>query len=107
VVAHPWGRHGNAALQLDGLASLRDQGLAGIEVDHEDHDPEQRTQLRALARQLDLVVTGSSDFHGAGKVGHDLGCNLTDPSELERLLERADAASSAAAGRRAAADVLL
>ena len=91
VVAHPWGRHGNSALLRDGLATLRDQGLAGVEVDHEDHTPEQRERLRGLARELDLVVTGSSDFHGAGKVGHDLGCNLTEPAELDRLLERAAA----------------
>jgi len=105
VVAHPWGRHGNSALRLDGLASLRDRGLAGVEVDHEDHTPEQREQLWDLARELGLVVTGSSDFHGAGKVGHDLGCNLTRPDELERLLGRADAAARAA-GRRPPVDVL-
>lgn len=96
VVAHPWGRHGNRALGREGLTSLREHGLAGIEVDHEDHGPEQREQLRSLARELDLVVTGSSDFHGAGKTGHDLGCNLTGPEELERLLERAGAAARAA-----------
>jgi 3',5'-nucleoside bisphosphate phosphatase len=95
VLAHPWGRHGNGALGLEGLASLRDRGLGGIEVDHEDHTPEQREQLRSLARELDLVVTGSSDFHGAGKTGHDLGCNLTEPGELARLLERADVAARA------------
>ena len=102
VVAHPWGRHGNDALGHDGLAALRDLGLTGLEVDHEDHAPEQRTQLRAIARDLDLVVTGSSDFHGAGKVGHDLGCNLTASEELARLLDRADAATGSA-GRGTAA----
>ena len=105
VVAHPWGRHGNSALRLEGLAALRDQGLAGIEVDHEDHTPEQRTKLRALAGELDLVATGSSDFHGAGKAGHDLGCNLTEPAELERLLERA-ADAARASGRRVPVAVL-
>ena len=95
VVAHPWGRHGTDALGSDGLAALRDLGLDGIEVDHEDHRPEQREQLRELARELDLVATGSSDFHGAGKTGHDLGCNLTAPDQLEDLLERADAAARA------------
>ena len=95
VVAHPWGRHDPGALQLEGLASLRQLGLRGVEVDHQDHTPEQRAQLRALAAELDLVVTGSSDFHGAGKVGHDLGCNLTAPNELERLLSLAAAAAEA------------
>ncbi|HSJ19934.1 MAG TPA: phosphatase, partial [Nocardioidaceae bacterium] len=57
-----------------------------------------RAELRAIARNLDLVVTGSSDYHGEGKVDHDLGCNTTDPDELARLVELARA-SAAAAGR--------
>ena len=36
-----------------------------------------RERLRAIARNLDLVVTGSSDHHGTGKTDHDLGCNTT------------------------------
>lgn len=89
VVAHPWGRYDHRALDADGFAALRDLGLDGVEVDHQDHDPQTRDRLRALALDLDLIVTGSSDFHGAGKVGHDLGCNTTAPGEFERLLDAA------------------
>lgn len=89
VLAHPWGRSDNSSLQEDGLARLREAGLVGIEVDHEDHSPEQRAELRGIAGELDLLMTGSSDFHGAGKKGHDLGCNTTDPEQLERLLDEA------------------
>ena len=85
VVAHPWGRDSADVVRAADLAELREVGLAGIEVDHQDHSPEQREELRAIARELDLVVTGSSDYHGTGKVDHDLGCNLTAPGELERL----------------------
>ena len=67
----------------------------GIEVDHQDHSPETRETLRAIARNLDLVVTGSSDHHGTGKVNHDLGCNTTAPEEYERLLEIAARAATA------------
>jgi predicted metal-dependent phosphoesterase TrpH len=96
VVAHPWAsRHDHTALDEAGLARLQDAGLAGIEVDHEDHDAATRTALRAIARDLDLVVTGSSDHHGLGKVGHDLGCNTTAPDQLERLLALAGAAAQA------------
>lgn len=94
VLAHPWGRHSNAALQLDGVARLAQAGLLGLEVDHQDHDPRQRAALRGIAAELDLVVTGSSDFHGAGKADHDLGCNTTDPAQLERLLGAAEAAAA-------------
>jgi predicted metal-dependent phosphoesterase TrpH len=90
VIAHPWGRSEPSALQAEGLVHLQELGLAGIEVDHQDHDAAQRKALRGIARELGLVVTGSSDFHGAGKVNHELGCNTTDPAELERLVELAD-----------------
>jgi 3',5'-nucleoside bisphosphate phosphatase len=103
VVAHPWGRRlDHSALMLEGLAALAELGLAGVEVDHQDHSPEQRRQLRGIAGELDLVVTGSSDFHGAGKVDHDLGCHTTDPDQLDRLLARAEEAARAS-GRSAPA----
>jgi predicted metal-dependent phosphoesterase TrpH len=98
VLAHPWAsRHNHSALDAHGLAALRDAGLAGVEVDHEDHGPAVREALRTLARDLDLVATGSSDYHGVGKIDHELGCNTTAPEELERLLDRAAAAADASA----------
>jgi predicted metal-dependent phosphoesterase TrpH len=105
VVAHPWAsRHDHTALDLAGLARLQEAGLAGVEVDHEDHDPATRTKLRAIAAELDLVVTGSSDYHGLGKIGHDLGCNTTAPDQLERLLSLTSAAADASG--RVAPEVL-
>jgi len=92
VIAHAWGRRGRSLLDEQALAGLRDQGLAGIEVDHQDHSPADRSELRDLARRLDLLVTGSSDYHGLGKVDHDLGVNTTDPEQYERLLSLAGAA---------------
>ena len=89
VIAHPWGRNGATVLDLDAFAHLRDLGLAGIEVDHQDHAPADRATLRAIAADLDLVVTGSSDHHGLGKVDHDLGVNTTDPEQYERLVSLA------------------
>lgn len=93
VVAHPWGR--SRVLTPEHLERLAGLGLAGIEVDHQDHSEPVRAQLRGLAADLDLVATGSSDHHGLGKVDHDLGCNTTPPEELERLLQRAGDAASA------------
>jgi predicted metal-dependent phosphoesterase TrpH len=96
VIAHPWARrYTHRSLDPDGLAALRDAGLAGLEVDHQDHAPETREQLRRIADELDLVATGSSDYHGDGKHAHDLGCNTTAPDQLERLLALADAAATA------------
>ena len=98
VIAHPWGRHGVENPSVEQLAGFKEAGLAGLEVDHNDHPPDVRERLRAVARDLDLIVTGSSDCHGLGKVGHDLGCNTTAPEEFDRLMEQA-AEASAASGR--------
>ncbi len=89
VLAHPWGRGREHILPVDLLESLaRDHRLDGLEVDHQDHDADARHRLRRLSQRLDLLVTGSSDYHGTGKVDHDLGCNTTDPAVYTELLTR-------------------
>jgi hypothetical protein len=93
VIAHPWGRGREHVLPPRVLEALvRDHGLDGIEVDHQDHDFETRRRLRTLADRLGLLATGSSDYHGTGKLDHDLGCNTTDPTifnEIQRRLAHA------------------
>jgi 3',5'-nucleoside bisphosphate phosphatase len=85
VLAHPWGRTSRSVLTPEVIGELRAVGLAGLEVDHEDHDPPTRAALRALAVDLDLIVTGSSDYHGSGKTDHPLGCNTTEPAQYDQL----------------------
>jgi len=97
VIAHPWGRGGLGRPDEATLAHLHEVGLAGIEVDHQDHDAATRELLRAMAREIGLVATGSSDYHGTGKVDHDLGCNTTAPAEYERLMALAAEASARSA----------
>ena len=91
VLAHPWGRGSRRVLRPAAIADLRAAGLDGIEVDHQNHDRIARRDLRVIAAELDLVVTGASDHHGTGKVGHDLGVNTTDPEQWERLRKLAGA----------------
>jgi 3',5'-nucleoside bisphosphate phosphatase len=90
VIAHPWGRGREHLLPPAFLGSLvRDHRLDGIEVDHQDHDEQTRQRLRALTVEMGLLATGSSDYHGTGKLDHELGCNTTAPevyAELERRL---------------------
>lgn len=74
-------------LTAETFEQLKAAGLDGIEVDHNDHGEAARTALRAIATDLDLVVTGSSDYHGTGKSeAFHLGANLTAPDQLDRLL---------------------
>lgn len=104
VIAHPWGRSLHR-LTVDDLARFRDAGLVGLEVDHQDHDAAARAELRGIAADLDLVVTGSSDHHGAGKSDHELGVNTTAPDQYHRLVELA--ATAAAAARRTTPKVVV
>lgn len=83
VLAHPRGRRGTVLTDSQ-IADLVPAGLTGLEVDHRDHDDTARYGLRILAKDLDLVVTGSSDYHGSGKL-NALGENTTDPAVLAEL----------------------
>jgi 3',5'-nucleoside bisphosphate phosphatase len=98
VIAHPWGRGRERLLPPSVLQSLaHDHQLDGIEVDHQDHDSETRRQLRTLADSLGLLPTGSSDYHGTGKLDHDLGCNTTDPEVFNEMQRRLAPGNSSAA----------
>jgi predicted metal-dependent phosphoesterase TrpH len=88
VIAHAWARTRGKVLQSHALAELVDAGLLGIEVDHPDHSAEDRGKLRALAAELGVLATGSSDYHGANKTVR-LGAETTSPESLERLLSSA------------------
>jgi predicted metal-dependent phosphoesterase TrpH len=97
IIAHPWGRSSYKVMTQDTIARLvHDHGLAGIEIDHQDHSGRSRTALHAIADDLGIIATGSSDHHGAGKIDHDLGVNTTDPEQFERLLEVAKENATAA-----------
>jgi predicted metal-dependent phosphoesterase TrpH len=84
VFAHPRATKRGAVVPDSLIAEMAEAGLFGLEADHEDHTPEQRVQVRALAKDLGLVVTGSSDFHGTNKTVR-LGAHLTDPDVFEQI----------------------
>lgn len=90
VLAHPWGRGSHRVLDRETIAMLRDHGLAGLEVDHHDHTRSDSERLRAIADDLGLVTTGSSDHHGTGKIDHELGSRSTSVESLRRLLDLAE-----------------
>ena len=89
VIAHPWGRQSREVLNEAVLAELAGAGLLdGLEVDHQDHDEQTRAELRDLAQALNVLVTGSSDYHGLGKLGHGLGCNTSSAEVYGELRRR-------------------
>lgn len=62
VWAHPWlFRGGRIEAMVHEMAAM---GLMGIEVYHPGHTPSQQERLTSLCRELGLVKTGGSDYHG-------------------------------------------
>jgi 3',5'-nucleoside bisphosphate phosphatase len=98
VWAHPWARLRGDVIEPEVIADLAGRGLAGLEVDHPDHSPADRAELRALARDLDLLVTGSSDYHGANKT-IPIAAGTTAPEVLDALVERASGAEILMSGQ--------
>jgi hypothetical protein len=90
VLAHPRAPSRGPQLSNARIAELADYGLTGIEVDHFTHDHPARARLRELADALNLVRTGSSDYHGTNKTVR-LGQETTDPEQFERLVSQASA----------------
>ena len=86
VMAHPAAARGRIVADAV-IEAMVGAGLAGLEVHHRDHDAHQRERLLRLAERLGLLVTGSSDYHGAGKPNL-LGENTTAPEVLAELEAR-------------------
>lgn len=92
VLAHPWAYSRGPTISADVIADLAARGLSGVEVDHPNHEPSARAELRGLAVELDLVTTGSSDYHGTNKET-PLGAETTGPEMFERLVAQASGAT--------------
>ncbi|MBA3524233.1 MAG: phosphatase, partial [Geodermatophilaceae bacterium] len=83
--AHPLARRRGRVVTDAVLAGLAAGGLLGLEVDHPDHAEPDRAHLRALAADLRLVGTGSSDFHGANKPT-PIGAERSTAEVVERII---------------------
>lgn len=92
VLAHPATSSRGSVIPESRLRRLVDAGLFGLELDHRENRPESIAVLRGLAAKYGLAITGSSDYHGAGKPNR-LGENTTDPAVLERMIEDATGAA--------------
>ena len=86
--------------QLDRIVKgLVDQGLAGIEVFHSDHDAAWVSKTMGLAQRYHLLKTGGSDFHGTNKKDIDLGLARGRRVPREMFDELDDACTAARRSR--------
>lgn len=88
VFAHPVASARGRIVGERTYREMIDAGLLGLEIDHRDNPEEGRAFLRTMASEHGLLITGSSDYHGAGKPNL-LGENLTSPDVLARIEELA------------------
>jgi predicted metal-dependent phosphoesterase TrpH len=96
VFAHPLAVKRGECVPESAIAELAAAGLDGVEVDHMDHDAATRDRLRGMARDLGLLATGSSDYHGSRKTCR-LGEHTTDPDVYAEIAARASGAAPVSA----------
>lgn len=87
VIAHPATRGPGLVVSDEDVAELARAGLAGFEIDHRENTAAGKETITRLARRHDLILTGSSDYHGAGKPNR-LGENTTSDDAVEAIIER-------------------
>ncbi|MEI6234566.1 MAG: PHP domain-containing protein [Planctomycetota bacterium] len=80
ILAHPFYLKAEDDAELESIiADLKKKGLDGMEVYYSTHTPEQKALAARIATDLNLIVSGGSDFHGEeGRSGHrvDMGTGI-------------------------------
>lgn len=90
VIAHPLASLRGRTITVESFESMVSAGLDGIEVSHRDHTIEQQSLLSDIVKEFNLVATGSSDYHGNGKL-NQLGEFTTSELAFETLEAKANA----------------
>lgn len=90
VIAHPFASRRGQIISAETFSDLVEAGLNGIEVHHRDQNMEEQETLTKIAHELELAITGSSDYHGTGKL-NGLAENTTHQAQWELLESQADA----------------
>ncbi len=78
VLAHPISLKLDLHELKDMIRKLKNLGLEGIEVFYKEYDQDLKKELLTIAREMDLIPTGGSDYHGEHKAHLDLGIELPD-----------------------------
>jgi predicted metal-dependent phosphoesterase TrpH len=90
VIAHPLASLRGRTISIESFRSMVEAGLDGIEISHRDQSEDERELLRDVVAQYGIIATGSSDYHGNGKL-NELAEFTTKPEDFEALEARADA----------------
>ena len=88
VLAHPF------TLELEAyelkllVKQLKEAGLAGIEVFYPEHTKAQKKLYTTIARDLDLFMTGGTDYHGPGRSSISVGDFGIDKETLNVMMDK-------------------
>lgn len=93
VFAHPVLCKVSDSVLEEFTASLKDEGLIGIEAFYSTYSPSDERHIQALAAKYNLLLSGGSDFHGTNKDGIDLGVGYGKLYVHGELLEKIKSAS--------------
>ncbi len=85
VLAHPTLYHFSDERLHKLVSFLKDEGLVGIEAIYTTYSAGEEKQMKEMAKQYDLLISGGSDYHGAAKPKTDLAIghgNLLVPAQV-------------------------
>lgn len=87
IFAHP-----SVYKSMDTVRELvADKRIDGIEIEHPRNTEEDKKELRKLALDNDLIITGGTDFHGLNSnIPRPLGMCLTEDDQIARIKALAD-----------------
>ncbi|PNS42505.1 PHP domain-containing protein [Mesotoga sp. B105.6.4] len=78
VLAHPLSMTLDRDQTIEMVRTMKSYGLKGIEVFYKTYDMETRNDLLEISKELDLLATGGSDYHGEHKKNLELGVEIPD-----------------------------
>ena len=87
ILAHPILYHLTKAGLKELVSMLKDDGLIGIEAIYSTYSPSETRQIKELAAEFNLEISGGSDFHGEAKPGLDLGTGYGKLYVHEEILD--------------------
>lgn len=92
IIAHPAASGADGLMPTPDIERLIAAGLGGFELGHRDNAADAVQRLRRIVAAHDLIVTGSSDYHGRGKPNRP-GEHTTTDEMVSRLIARASGAT--------------
>jgi predicted metal-dependent phosphoesterase TrpH len=88
VIAHPYIINHGQPLDKEEITRLKNVGLKGVEVYQTKHNKKITKKYKKIAEELDLLITGGSDYHGENSPGilpGDQGMTQAEFDQLESL----------------------